>query len=174
MTVYDLDSDPFDATTLEPGDEVVSDLVTDDLVYVGSSTVAPGDALPTQMTTATRIPDTGVSHSAILIDGESGGMVLADRYVVPVSWVADAENWFVRQAGTAVDVTDAEVIHPGDRVWDDPAAGAERWANGVLQPLARRGAEHANAFAMTAVTTLTMRDPYDAAEVHAEIRLEDE
>jgi len=171
----------FDADeTLAASDLIVGDRIDPKLVGPAMRCIdlahsPAGDSDATvQLAEATITRSLDDVHVAILVDGESGVMVRAERHDSQAAWTQQEADWKVRDVGTRVSVTDATVDTDADDEWADAdtAAEAEGWANVVLQDRARGSTDYADELTVDGASALILNNPWGAT-VHAEFELVD-
>ena len=172
---FDADA-TLNATALIKDDRIDPSLVANTMDGLGERRSADPDANVTQLAEATVTNGMDDVHSAILVDGETGVMVVASRHDSQNAWSQKEADWKVRAVGTHVAVSDAEVAQDGNDEWDDADVvdEAESWANVVLQDRARGATDYQDELTVEGHSSLTLREPYGPTKVHATIELEDD
>lgn len=170
------DDEEFDATDLIEGDRIDPSLVASTIDGLGVFHAGGDRSTSTQLAEATITNSMDDVHSAILVDGESGLLVRASRHDSQSAWNQKEADWKVRELGTRVAVTDAEVATDGNEEWDDidAASEAEGWANLVLGDRARGESDYNDDLTLEGCSSLTLYEPYGAVRVHVTIEFEDE
>jgi hypothetical protein len=167
------DATPFDATDLIVGDCVDPSLVARTMDGLGATMSARPDAQETQLAEATITDRYDDVHTAILVDGETGRMVVASRHDRQQAMSQKEADWKVRAVGRKIAVPDAEVAQDGNDEWDEESAadGAEAWANVVLQDRARGATDYEDELTLGSRSSMTLYEPYGATKVYADIEL---
>lgn len=168
------DAEDVTAADLIEGDRIDPSLVASTMDGLGERRSADPDAGVTQLAEATVTNGMNDVHSAILVDGESGVMVVASRHDSQNAWSQKEADWKVREVGDRVAVTDAEIALDGnDELGDaDPLEEAEAWANIVLQDRAAGATDYADRLKMTGRNVLSLHEEFDGTKMHANIELE--
>jgi hypothetical protein len=172
---FDAEDAPFDAFDLIEGDRIAPLLVASTLEALGTTRAAGRDAPDTQLAEATITDRYDDVHRAILVDGETGILVRASRTDRQQAMSQKEADWTVREIGTRVSVSDAEIEMDGNDEWDEDSAadGAESWANVVLQDRAQFETDYSDELTISGHSTLTLYEPYGTTKVHASIELEE-
>ncbi|MDB2253451.1 hypothetical protein PM033_17145 [Halorubrum ezzemoulense] len=112
-------------------------------------------------------------HTAVLVDGETGVLVITSRHDSQGAWTQKEADWKVRQVGTIVIVEDAEVALNRNDEWGDidTTAETESWANLVLNERARGSAEYPDELTLDGRSSLTLYEPDGSTRVHTTISL---
>ena len=173
---FDADDVPFDASDLIDGDRIDPSLVARTMDGLGENMSARPDAPATQLAEATITNGMDDVHTAVLVDGETGTLVLASRHDSQAAMTQKEADWKVRATGTKAVVEDAEVATDGNDEWDEDSApeAAEHWANLVLQDRARGSTDYSDELTMHSRTSLTLYEPYGTTRVHTTIELSNE
>lgn len=173
MTRYVV-AEPFTAADLEVGDRIDPAQVAPTIDGIGSWPNQHDDAeAVAHLGRATLTHGLGDIHSAILVDGDSGVMVRAERHDSQAAWSQHEADWKVRGIGCRVAVTDAEIEHDTSGEFDDVddvAAEAETWANVVLQDRALGVTDYADDLELDG-RRLELLDPW-GPKIVAAIELE--
>lgn len=170
---FDAD-DTVSATDLIVGDRVDPALVASTMDGLGHTRSPAPDAVPTQLAEATETDRMDDVHTAVLVDGETGRMVIASRHDSQSAWSEKEADWKVREVGDRVAVTDAEIARDSnDELGDaDPINEAEAWANIVLQDRAAGATDYSDRLKMTSRNGLSLHEEYNDTKIHANIKLE--
>lgn len=170
------DAEEFTATDLIEGDRIDPSLVANTMGGLGEGRSADPDAGVTQLAEATITNRMDDIHRAILVDGETGLLVRASRHDSQSAWSQKEADWKVREIGTRVSVTDAEVAQDGDDEWvdEDAAEAAEAWADVVLGDRAHGETGYEDELTLEGSTSLTLYEPHAPTKVHATISLKNE
>lgn len=165
-----------DITELVEGDRIDPTLVARTEGQLGQTTKPAhpeGDQPPkTQLVTASALNGMDDTHSAVLVDGESGVMVRAHRHDGNQAWSQKEADWKVSDVGTKVIVDSVHelTLADSDDPVDDDAEYTEEWANIVLGDIASGYFDYADGVKMSG-STLTLSD-YDGRKGQATISLE--
>jgi len=174
MTFHTVDGGPVGVSDLTVGDRIAPALVARAPDGIGESQMHGPDGTGAHLAQATITRTGDAIQTAMLVDGHSGRIAIAERHTATAAWTADEAAWTVHDLGDRITATDTDVVHKGDRVWGDPDTAAERWANGVIGPLARGGVMYHDLVAMESVKVARLEDEYDGAKVRATVALEDD
>lgn len=170
---FTADDAPVSAGDLVAGDRVDPSLVARTMDGLGYTRSARPDAVATQLAKATITHTLDDVHLAILVDGESGVLVRAERHDSQAAWSQREADWKVRATGDRVDVASADVEQDGNDDWTDADAAteAEAWANVVLQDRARGATDYDDEITLTSGPALVLREPYGPTKVFADAEL---
>jgi hypothetical protein len=171
---FDADDDTISATDLIVGDRIDPALVASTMDGLGRTRSPAPDAVPTQLAEATETDRMDDVHTAILVDGETGRMVIASRHDSQSAWSQKEADWKVRDVGNRVAVTDAEIARDDNNELSDadPIVEADAWANIVLQDRAAGATDYADRLKMTSRNGLSLHEEYNDTKIYANIELE--
>lgn len=170
------DDEQFDASSLIEGDRIDPSLVARTPEQLGE-TIKPahpeGDQPPkTRLVTASILNGMDDTHSAILVDGDSGLMVRAHRHDSSQAWSQKEADWKVSDVGEKVVVDDVHelTVADNDTPVEDDAKYIQEWANVVLGDMASGYFDYVDEVKMSG-STLTLSD-HDGRKGMATISLE--
>jgi len=172
---FDADDAPFDLNDAIEGDRISPALVANTMAALGTTRAAGRDSPDTQLAEATITDRYDDTHRAVLVDGETGRMAVASRHDSQSAWTQKEADWKIRELGTKVSVTDADLMQDGDSEFEDAdiADEAEAWANVVLQDRARGSADYADELELSGGSHLTLYEPHAPTKIVAEFELTD-
>jgi len=171
----------FDASDLIEGDRIAPELVARAIGQYGERIKAhPPEAdeedkpATTQLVAATAISTMDDTHSALLVDPDTGTIVRAGCHDSSSAWSQKEADWTVYEVGTSVvvdDVLDLE-ISSNDEPVDDEHEWVQGWVDILFDDL-RNGHFDYDDERSLGGSTLKLRD-YDSREARASISLEDQ
>lgn len=166
---FTTDDVPFAASNLTEGDRIAPALVARVIDGLGRTRSARSGAPPTQLAEATITDRMDDVYRALLVDGETGVLILASRHNSQSAWSQREADWKVRDVGERVIVENAKVAEDETDEWDE--ANAAAWANIVLQGRARGATDYDDKLTLEGRSSLTLRDPSGPTKVSATFSL---